>query len=228
MAYDGRMAGTLMPLEDVTFSQQLLRIQSVGATAVEFNTGQTIHNPSDPAKSLYFIESGEVRLYDVISNNTERLLDILGPGTWVGASVLGNYPVYRRRAVAQTRSVLWMLSAGSLRKILLENGEIALQIIQNLAQRLMQAWTDGSRMVHDDCRHRLIQTLVRFSKSPAARPAAEGVVLRITHKQLAQAVGAARETVSVCLTELRNKNFIQTGRNQLIFDPQQLEQLETN
>jgi CRP-like cAMP-binding protein len=53
-------------------------------------------------------------------------------------------------------------------------------------------------------------------------------VLRITHKQLAQAVGAARETISVCLTELRLKNLIRTGRNQLIFDPEQLQALDPN
>jgi CRP-like cAMP-binding protein len=42
---------------------------------------------------------------------------------------------------------------------------------------------------------------------------------------LAQAVGAARETISVCLTELRRQNIVSTGRNQLKFDPRRLEQM---
>jgi CRP-like cAMP-binding protein len=216
----------LMKPDGISISQQLTRLQNAGARAMECNTGQVIHSPDEPADTFYFIESGEVRLYDVIDANTERLLDILGPSGWLGTAVLANLPGYKTRAVAETRCVLWTIPAANLRKVLLENGEMAMQVMQNLAQRLLQAWSQGSRMVFDDCRQRLIQTLVRFSKTPAARPAAEGVVLRITHKQLAQAVGAARETVSVCLTELRNKNFVRTGRNQLIFDPEQLAQLD--
>jgi CRP/FNR family cyclic AMP-dependent transcriptional regulator len=220
------MMSTLMKSEVTAIPNQLLPLQNAGARAVEFNAGQVIHGPNDSAEAFYFIESGEVRLYDVIDGNSERLLDILGPNGWLGVAALGNYPVYKTRAVAETRSILWSLPTANLRKVLIEHGEIGLQIMQSLARRLTEAWTDGSRMVFDDCRQRLIQTLVRFSKTPAARPTAEGTVLRITHKQLAQAVGAARETVSVCLTELRNKNFVRTGRNQLIFDPEQLARLD--
>ena len=53
----------------------------------------------------------------------------------------------------------------------------------------------GQRGRHgfDDCRSRLVKTLLRFSKSAAAKKIPEGVVLKITHAQLAQAVGAARK-----------------------------------
>ena len=49
------------------------------------------------------------------------------------------------------------------------------------------------------------------------------MVLRITHQQLAQAVGVARETVSLALTQLRQRNLLRTGRNQLFFNPDVLE-----
>ena len=45
------------------------------------------------------------------------------------------------------------------------------------------------------------------------------MVLRITHQQLAQAVGAARETISLALTQLRQRELLRTGRNQLFFNP---------
>lgn len=77
----------------------------------------------------------------------------------------------------------------------------------------------------DDCNQRLIDTLVRFSRSAAATPQGDGgVVLRITHQQLAQAVGAARETISLALTQLRQRNLLRTGRNRLFFKPEALQQ----
>jgi hypothetical protein len=51
------------------------------------------------------------------------------------------------------------------------------------------------------------------------------VVLNITHSQLAQAVGAARETISLALTQLRHQNLVRTGRNQLFFNPDTLKRL---
>ena len=75
-----------------------------------------------------------------------------------------------------------------------------------------------------DASGRLVKTLVRFSRSAAATPHDDGVVLHITHEQLAQAVGVARETVSLALTEMRLKNLVRTGRNQLTFNPEAIEQ----
>jgi CRP-like cAMP-binding protein len=79
-----------------------------------------------------------------------------------------------------------------------------------------------------DCRLRVIKALLKFSSTPAARPVPEGVSLRITHAELAEAIGAARETVSLCLTDLRHMNVVRTGRNQIVFDPEGLRQFEVN
>jgi CRP/FNR family transcriptional regulator len=190
-----------------------------------FSPGQMVHDANDPADWFYLIESGEIRLYHVLDGGTMRLLDIFGPEDWLGSAVLGQLPTHGKRAQAMTPAVLWALPASDVRSILAEHPGLAVQMIERIAKSLEQAWSEGSRLVFDDCRQRLIQTLLRFSTSQAAEPFGDGVVLRITHKQLAQAVGAARETISVCLTELRRQNIVSTGRNQLKFDPRRLEQM---
>jgi CRP-like cAMP-binding protein len=53
------------------------------------------------------------------------------------------------------------------------------------------------------------------------------VVVHITHQQLAQKVGVARETVSLALAQLRRRNVLRTGRNQLFFRPQNLRQMNS-
>jgi CRP-like cAMP-binding protein len=99
----------------------------------------------------------------------------------------------------------------------------AAELIRQLAARLQAAREDASRFVFDDCSARLIKTLLRFSATAAATPQENGhVVLRITHRQLAEAVGAARETISLALTQLRQRNLLRTGRNRLMFCPESL------
>jgi len=190
---------------------------------LELLEGQVVHEPCDAAGAFYFIESGEIRLYDAGHNGAARLLEILGPNEWFGSEALASLPVYNERAVAVRCSVVWAVPAKDLRDAIEHHGELAWPLIQTVALRLQQAWSNGSLLAFDDCRLRLIKTLLRFSGTPAAHRDGAEVVLRMTHAQLAQAVGAARETISACLAELRQQNIIQTGRNQLKFNPEALE-----
>ena len=43
-----------------------------------------------------------------------------------------------------------------------------------------------------------------------------------SQRAIARGSGAARETVSLALTQLRQQNLLRTGRNQLLFNPEAL------
>jgi CRP/FNR family transcriptional regulator, cyclic AMP receptor protein len=107
--------------------------------------------------------------------------------------------------------------------LLSQTPAVATEWVGRLAGKLVAAREDAACLVFDDCNQRLIKTLLQFSRSAAATAHPEGVVLRITHQQLAQAVGAARETISLALTQLRQQKLLRTGRNQLFFNPDVLD-----
>ena len=214
----------------VSTMEQLLSDPSLGARQRTVTAGQALYQPGTAPRNVYFVHRGQVRLYQVASAADESLLlrEILGPGQWCGAAALvggsqnGQYDV-RTRAVAAVASLVSEVPADKLLSYLARHGEVAVEFIRQLAGRLTSAHEEAARFVFDDCNQRLIRTLVRFSESAAATPREDGVVvLRITHQQLAQAIGVARETVSLALTELRKSNVLRTGRNQLFFDPQAL------
>lgn len=201
---------------------------STGARRMEVPDGVTIFDPLSPAEDLYFIESGQVRVYQMGPDGSTRLADILGPGDWFGIASLAHNATYGSRAVAMSNSILWKLPADQLMNAMSQQPGVAMEMVAQLASRLEAANEAAARLVFDDCNQRLINTLVRFSRTAAATPQEDGgVILRITHQQLAQAVGAARETVSLALTQLRQRNLLRTGRNRLFFNPQALEQFCT-
>jgi CRP-like cAMP-binding protein len=203
---------------------RLLPEASSGARAVSVEAGTVVHEPHAPAEHVYLVQSGQVRIYQVGPDDTARLLEILGPGDWFGAAALAHAPVYGTRAVSVTTGTLLAAPAGEWLSRLSQIPQAAAELIAQLAAKLQAAQDDAARLVFDDCNARLIKTLLHFSRSAAATRGEDGVVLRITHQQLAQAVGAARETVSLALTHLRQKNLLRTGRNQLFFKPEALEQ----
>lgn len=192
---------------------------------VELAAGAVVHEPSDPAESVYLVQSGQVRVYQVGPAGTDgkesvRLIEILGADDWFGVAALANTRTYGTRAVAVTNAVVIEVPADRFHAALAGAPEVAAEVIGQLARKLHAAHEDAARLVFDDCNGRLVKTLLRFSHSAAATRRDDGdVVLRITHQQLAQAVGAARETISLALTQLRQRDLLKTGRNQLFFNP---------
>lgn len=205
-----------MTLQDLFSSTELDRQN------LTFGTAERIYEPHDAANYVYFIRSGEVRTFQVGDEGDGRLLEILGPGEWFNPAAFTQGQVCGHRAVSVGHTVIVRVSADKLLGVLATNAPAAAVLLKQFAERLQKAREDAACLVFDDCNTRLIRTLVQLSNTVAATPRADGVELRITHLQLAQAVGAARETVSLALTDLRKQNLLRTGRNKLFFDPRAL------
>ena len=206
------------PTVDELLSQPALQARQVEAT-----TGTVLFEPQTPARHVYFVNSGQVRVYQPGPQNSARLVEILGPGDWFGVAALAGSDTYGNRAVAVSSVVISEVPAEKWLSLLSTTPAVASEWVGRLAGKLVAAREDAACLVFDDCNQRLIKTLLQFSRSAAATPHPEGVVLRITHQQLAQAVGAARETISLALTQLRQQKLLRTGRNQLFFNPDVLE-----
>jgi CRP/FNR family transcriptional regulator len=201
----------------------LLAESALSTERMEFSEDSVVYESRTPARRLYFIDSGQVRTYEAGENESARLLQILGPGEWFGDDAFAAESAHSSRAVAVSATVLSAVPVEKLMALLARDPSIAVEVIRQLASRLQVAREDGSRFVFDDCGARLVKTLLRFSVTAAATPQDDGAVtLRITHRQLAEAVGAARETVSLALTQLRQQNLLRTGRNRLVFQPEML------
>lgn len=201
---------------------------AMAARSIDVEPAAALYEADAPARELYFIRDGQVRVLlpgGGARGASARLLEILGPGDWCGTPALAGSPTYGSRAVAVTRAQVCQVTADRLMAHLPQAPGLAAELIRGLAGKLQAAHEDAAGLVFEDTNRRLVKTLLQFSRTAAAAPqeGGPGVVLRITHAQLAQAVGAARETVSLALTQLRQQNLLRTGRNRLWFEPDALE-----
>jgi CRP/FNR family transcriptional regulator len=187
-----------------------------------------VHEQNSPAENVFYIHRGQVRVYQVGPDDSARLVEILGPGQWFGTGALGDNGHYAARAVVVTSSTISQIPAERLLAIVSESPQAGLELIRQLANGLLAAREDAARLVFDDCNQRLVKTMLRFSHSAAAVQHGDAIELHITHDQLAQAVGVARETVSLALTEMRHQNLVRTGRNRVIFNRDALKQFSEN
>ncbi len=212
--------------EPVQFGDSLVDLfhhRDLGAVPMRLPAGQSVENShAHPCDHVFLILEGQVWNYQIGTGDNTRLVEILGPGEWFGASCLTEQSESKWQAVAAVDSQLLRAPAERLLDLLPEHPEATKSMILHLASKLRTARDETARVMFDDCNQRLIKTLLRFSRSAAARRQGTGVVLRITHQQLAQAIGAARETISLALTDLRRRQLLHTGRNQIYFEPETL------
>jgi len=201
---------------------QMVNDPALGSRRRSALAGASVYEPGRPAEEVFLIQQGQVRLYQLSPDGSRRLLDILGPGQWFGAEAVGGLAHYDCQARAETAAILCVLPAGKMLAALAQRPEASLEIIRQLSHRLHNATEEAGGLAFDDCRARLIRALLKFGRSAAAQVRGENVELHMTHEQLAQAVGSARETVSLLLNDLRRENLIRTGRNRVCFDPNAL------
>jgi CRP/FNR family transcriptional regulator, cyclic AMP receptor protein len=187
-----------------------------------FSEGQIIYRPADPASHFFILESGIVHVFSARPAVNKRLLDILGPKQCFGFAALANLAAYGLQTESGGDTVVEVVDAVSLRQAIASHGNTTMQLVESLARRLYVAWIDERESACIDCRSRIIKALLHFQYSPVAQPVPGGIELHITHAQLAEAVGIARETVTMCLIQLREENLVQAARNKLTYDPQVL------
>jgi CRP-like cAMP-binding protein len=189
---------------------------------LNLSAGDVIFEPTSVANRVYLLVRGQVRLYHVGTSAETRLVEILGPNDWFGVGALAQQPTQAARAIAVVPTTVIEVAVDRLVAVVAQKPQSLLEFNRQLAMKLQGARDDAATLIFEDCNARLIRALLRFSNTAASTHREGDVILRITHHQLAQAVGVARETVSLALTQLRHRNLLRTGRNQLVFNPEAL------
>ena len=156
---------------------------------------------------IYMIKKGEVLLTRLSPDGREVLLSILGPGEFFGESSLLSGTNVTFSATTTKRSELLQLPERKF-KLLLEDPQACRILLQTIAKRCIDAWTQmevlGCTHVRDKVRSGLIWLSGRIGVETQ-----EGVRIDLNQTQLARMVGCARETLSREVSELRRSHAIE-------------------
>lgn len=182
--------------------------------------GEAVFHEGDPGDSLYVIISGKVKLARTSADGRESLLAVLGPGEMFGE--LSLFDPGPRLSTGHVVSTTELVSLGNdaLRVFLADHPEVAMQMLAGLAHRLRRTNEGLSDLVFTDVPGRVAKALLDLSDR-FGRRTEEGlhVAHELTQEELAQLVGATRETVNKALAEFSNRGWLQLqGRSVVLID----------
>ncbi len=192
--------------------------------SVKISKGSILFAEGDEGDHLYVIVEGKIKLGTSSGDGRENLLSILGPGEMFGELSLFDPNPRTSTATAVTDAKLLSLGQTKLIPWLTENPRVSLNLLASLAQRLRRTNEAVGDLVFSDVPGRVAKALIdlgeRFGKQTD-----EGLLVNhdLTQEELAQLVGASRETVNKALADFAGRNWLKLdGRAVLITDLERL------
>lgn len=193
-------------------------------TEVTYDKGSSIFAEGDRGDRLYVILSGKVKLGHGSPDGRENLLGVLGPGEMFGELSLFDPVPRTATATALTDCQLMWLGHADLDDWLSGRPALAKALLKALAQRLRRTNEALGDLVFADVPGRVAKALMDLSDKFGIRSdSGVHVVHDLTQEELAQLVGASRETVNKALADFVARGWLALEpRGVTILDPERL------
>ena len=191
---------------------------------VKLRKGQSLFKEGDDGDHLFVVSSGKVKLGTKSVDGRENLLMILGPGDMFGELSLFDSGPRTATATAVTDSKLLALGQDKVIPWVKEHPEVSLQLLARLASRLRRTNEVVGDLVFSDVPGRVAKALIDLGVKFGDKRT-EGLFVNhdLTQEELAQLVGASRETVNKALADFAQRGWLRLeARSVMILDYERL------
>lgn len=186
-------------------------------TPEQYGPGRVVGIQSGPARCLYVIMSGKVKVSYRLPDGFEVMLTILGPPEIFGAITLFDPESREISATTLTEVLTVPIERDQLVAWMVERPEISDQVL-----RLFARWADATTnslvdFAFADAQKRIASRLLFLRKRFGRR---EGDVVRVVHdltlKEFARLVGVAPRTTVAILRDFERRGWIRLEDNSVV------------
>jgi len=205
-------------------SEEDARALRGGVLLVNLDRGERLFTEGDKGDKLYIILSGKIKLTKAAPDGRENLQSVHGSGEMFGELSLFDPVPRTASATAVTDAELAGLAHDDLRTWLSTRPEVAMHLLQALAQRLRRINDVKADLVFTDVPGRVAKALLDLAERFGVQTP-DGIQVNhdLTQEELAQLVGASRETVNKALADFAARGWIQlAAKSVLVTDADRL------
>ena len=195
-----------------------------GVTDVGLARGERLFDEGDAGDALYVVLDGKVKLTRTSADGRENLISLMGPGEMFGELSLFDLRARTMSASAVTDVRLAALRHDDLRAWLTGRPDVAMHLLAALARRLRRTNEVMSDLVFTDVPGRVAKALLDLAERFGVQQE-DGLQVShdLTQEELAQLVGASRETVNKALADFVARGWIQLHpKSVLLIDAERL------
>lgn len=181
------------------------QIRNIARNAVFINEGEK-------GDALYVILSGRVKVFVADAEGREMVLDIHGPGDYVGEMALDGRP-RSASVIALEPTTCSVLTREALRTAIAANADVAMNLIGTLIERARIATDNVRNLALMDVYGRVARLLLSLA---VEQPDGKMIVPeRLTQQDIADRVGASRDMVSRIFKDLTIGGYVTVADRQI-------------
>lgn len=177
----------------------------------ECQRGTVFFRAGESDERLFILKKGRVVLYRLTADGRRLIIGTVRPGTVFGEMSLAGLSMRASFAEAQDDALVCVATRTDMERLLTKRPVIGVRFLEVFGRRVLALEDQLERIAYNNVRQRLAGLMVRW-----ARPQDGLHVLRgYSHQDLAAAVGAARQTVTVELSRLAAAGLIGIRRRRI-------------
>ena len=178
-------------------------------SGIKISKGQVLFKEGDPGDRLFVVVEGKLKLGTTSNDGRENLLSILGPGDMFGELSLFDPGPRPATATAVVDSKLLALANDQVIGWVTAHPDVSLQLLKRLSQRLRRANDVLSDLVFADVPGRVAKAIIELGERFGTKKD-DGLHVNheLTQEELAQLVGASRETVNKALADFASRGWV--------------------
>jgi CRP/FNR family transcriptional regulator, cyclic AMP receptor protein len=178
--------------------------------ASAYPKGATLFMEGQPVRGVFIICSGSVKLSTSSADGKTLIVRIADPGEVLGLAATVTGKPYELTADVIEPAQANFISRADFLAFLTSHGEVALRVAQQMG----------------GIYHSAIAEMRSIGLSHSASKDEPRATLSMTHEEIAQIIGASRETVTRLFTDFKKKRYLQVHGSMLILrDKPALEKL---
>jgi len=204
-------------------AEAIRRLES-GALMRTFAAGAPIYLPTDAANGVLFLASGRIRICSTSEEGKRAILAYVDPGELFGELSLFGEGRRDELAEAMDESRVVLLPRDEFLRALRGNADFALGVTKLIGLRRQRIERRLKSLLFRSVRQRLVDVLLELAERyGVSTPRGTLIQLRLSHQELASAIGSTRESVTIILGEIVGEGLIENRRNRIVvFDLRRL------
>jgi CRP/FNR family transcriptional regulator, anaerobic regulatory protein len=177
-----------------------------GQPAETFAPGQAVFWHADPAKDVFEIRKGVIRLYRILQDGKRVIAGFIFPGDMLGVDYRGRY-VFTAEAV--TEVILRRLPRSRFDSVVSESPELRSAVLTKLSDDMCAAQDQMLLLLHHSAEARVANFLLTLARKMNGR-ADKGAEVEVTmsRSDIADYLGLTVETTCRCMSKLKADGLI--------------------
>jgi CRP/FNR family cyclic AMP-dependent transcriptional regulator len=204
----------------------LQRLSEITGSAT-YPKGATLFVEGQAARGVFILCAGHVKLSTSSADGKTLILRISEPGDLLGLPATISGRVYEVTAEVIEPTQANFISRTDFLNFLREHGEAALRVAQELSETYQSAFAEMRTIgLSHSAGEKLARFILDWSANHESDNGSVKFKLTLTHEEIAQMIGASRETVTRLFADFKKKNLLQIkGSNLTIKNKSALEKL---